>query len=142
MIRAIPRERYVELYGPDFDAPVPPAASSVNAEAVLALAEPGVVWFRGRKYRCALASFEDGVRLFQVAERIRLLSLEDPFRWDAFVVALRDTADLCWSLMKPQWCPALLWRLRRNRLRRASVEELQAVLADFARARMLSLVLR
>lgn len=106
MIRAIPRERYVELYGPEFDAPTPTAPQSVNAEAVLALVEDIPLVWDEVTYRVAPIGYLDGVRFARLDALIKAATEKPPVtdaEHDAFEVHLLEGIERMGALLRP--CP-------------------------------------
>lgn len=104
--RAIPRERFVELYGPDFDAPTPEAPEAVNADAVLALAESIPLLWDGVEYRVGPIGYLDGVRFSRLSAALRAAERHPPQtdeEHQAFEEKIVDVVERMHALLIP--CP-------------------------------------
>jgi hypothetical protein len=104
-VRSLPRERYVELYGPDFDAPTPAAPTSVNADAVLALLEPIPLLWDGVEYRVAPIGYLDGVRFSRLNAALKAAEKAPPQteeEHEAFELKIVDVVERMHALLLPR----------------------------------------
>lgn len=105
--RAIPRERFEELYGPGWDAEyrTPAAAQAVNQQAVLQLYESIPLVWDGITYTVAPISYLDGVRFAGLDAVIKRAAVRAPTtegEREAFELALLDGIERMGALLRPE----------------------------------------
>jgi hypothetical protein len=127
-IRVTPEQEMIEAHrkARASRAPRSPKKEFVGAEVVEALLDQRLVIYRGRKYRIPPLSFEDGVRVSQVLDTLRLTASGSPSMEEVRAL-LRSAEDLCRVIYRPTgW--ARLWAWLVHPFRGASPREVGELL--------------
>lgn len=151
MVQLTPRSRIDEFaraeYARHFDRSNQDPVKIVNFEAVRGLMDDGLLMFRGRVYRSPPVSYDDAIRLYEIADRMAKLAGLDNNEASA-AVQLRavaavqgEAARYFWRLVRPiDWRRFVPRILLRNPFRDASPREVDDLLGFFWQRQMTSSV--
>jgi len=133
-INRIPPEQMIEAHAraEGKASPVRRRPPPVNISAARQVTAPESLSFRGKTYPARHVPFEIGLDLLELASdmeqeaesgegtpRERMMNLRR---------SVNRVVDLCWEVQRPAWYPRILWRMRRNPFRSASLDEVRVIL--------------
>jgi hypothetical protein len=113
-----------------------------NLGTVRELNGPAPLPWGRRTYAIRPIQHEDGLDLLELALRLEAVfeGADSAEMLREYRAVVREITRRCWMLLRPRWVPAVLWRLRSNPFRRATLAEVRDILGFFGRCQTVSRV--
>ena len=136
-LEEIAREQYHARFGGGAARP-----EIRNRQAVLMLAEPERLYYRGRAYEVRPVPYTAGIRLLEMQERFRAFAEAPPTAESVreYARLCREAVRLFRRLVRPYGLRRLIWPLCRNPFRDATEAEIGGLVGFFSTCRTRSSV--